>query len=252
MIGFIDSGVGGLTILREVQRLLPTADVVYFGDTANVPYGGRTDDDIRRLSLAAVDQVMRHHPDLVVVACNTATSVAIHDIRAAHPNLPIVGVVPVLKTAAEKTQTKRVAVIATQATLTSRSYQELKARFASGVAVFEHAAPEWVTLTEAGRLSGPDVDQSVENVATGVRAFGADVVALGCTHFPFLRPVLQRCLPDVRILDSGPAVARQVVRVLTNNRRLPSSTEQGTVTFESSGDQRAFVTKASQLLASLS
>lgn len=221
MIGVFDSGVGGLSVLREVRKLLPHEDFVYLGDTANVPYGGRKDEHIRQLSEAAVQTLLRYHSDLVVVACNAATSVAINQLRLDYPKLPIVGVVPVLKTAAEQTKTNKIAVLATVATLTSRTYADLKEQFARDLQVLELALPEWVLLVERGELDGSTIRSSVMQVAEQVEAFGADVVALGCTHFPFLRPEIEQAMPMVVVLDSGPAVARQVVRVLTANQKLP-------------------------------
>ncbi|MBI5466849.1 MAG: glutamate racemase [Candidatus Kerfeldbacteria bacterium] len=250
MIALFDSGIGGISILREIRRLLPTADAVYFGDTANVPYGGRPAADIIGFSRAAVEQLLPYRPSVLVVACNTATSVAISALRDQYSDLPIVGVVPVLKIAAERTTSKHVGVLATQATLSSVSYQNLKQQFANGIQVLELAVPEWVTFVERGELDGPAVERSVRMISEQVRAAGADVVALGCTHFPFLRSALVAELPGVEVLDSGPAVARQVVRVLTNNHSLPSATESGRVTWLTSGPVKEFERYAERLLRS--
>lgn len=248
MIGVFDSGVGGLSILQALRRALPSADFVYFGDTANIPYGGRPWNEIVELSIQAVRVLHRDTPDLVVVACNTVTSVAIEELRRTFPALPIVGVVPVLKTAAAQTKNKKVAVLATIATLTSRTYANLKEQFARELEVLELALPEWVLLVEQGKVSGLEVETSVHDVAEQVKAFGADVVALGCTHFPFLRSVIEQALPNVPILDSGSAVARQVVRVLTANQKLPDQSKAGSVTYLCSGDPAAFSRVASMLL----
>ncbi len=248
MIGIFDSGVGGLSVLREIRKLLPQGNFVYFGDTANVPYGGRKDDHVRQLSEAAVQTMLRYQPDVVVVACNAATSVAINQLRLDHPKLPIVGVVPVLKTAAERTKTNKIAVLATVATLTSRTYANLKEEFACDMQVLELALPEWVLLVERGEVDGTAVRVSVGPVAEQVLSYGADVVALGCTHFPFLRPLIEGAMPGVLVLDSGPAVARQVVRVLTANQKLPDQSQAGSVTYLCSGDPAAFNRVATMLL----
>lgn len=248
MIGVFDSGVGGLSVLQEIRKLLPQSDFVYFGDTANVPYGGRTDDHIKQLSEAAVQLLLRYQPDIVVVACNTVTSVAINQLRLDYPKLPIVGVVPVLKTAVERTKTNKIAVLATVATLTSRTYLDIKEKFARDQQILELALPEWVLLVERGVLDGPEVQYSVQQVAEQVRSFGADTVALGCTHFPFMRTMLEEAMPDVEILDSGPAVARQVVRVLRANGTLPETGREGTVTYLCSGDVEQFERVAGKLL----
>lgn len=248
MIGIFDSGVGGLSVLREVRRGLPSADFTYYGDTAHVPYGGKGDDEITHLTLRAVEVLKQQRPDLVVIACNTATSVAISTVREKNPKLPVVGVVPVLKTAAEHTKTKHVAVLATDATLKSTSYRDLKDRFAKGIDTLELALPEWVAFVEQGNLDGDDVKDSVKIVAEKVTASHADVVALGCTHFPFLRSLIEGALPGVAVLDSGPAVARQVIRVLTNNGKLPAAAGKGTLGYCCSGDPEIFSGVASKLL----
>ncbi len=248
MIGIFDSGVGGLSVLREVRKVLPDESFVYFGDSANVPYGGRSDVKIRRLSEAALQVLLRYSPNLVVIACNTATSIAVNQLRLDHPSLPIVGVVPVLKTAASATKTKCVAVLATYATLTSRTYQNLKEQYARDVNVVELALPEWVMFVEHGNVDGDDVRASMSSVAMQVASSKADVAALGCTHFPFLRKTISEAMPRVEVIDSGPAVARQVVRVLTANRALPADGATGGVTYLCSGDPGAFSAIASKLL----
>lgn len=262
MIGIFDSGVGGLSILQELRKALPNADFTYFGDTANVPYGGRPRKEIIELSTQAVRALLRDTPDLVVVACNTATSVAIEELRRSFPHLPIVGVVPVLKTATAHTRKGKAAVLATGATLQSDSYRDLKQKFASGVAVLELALPEWVELVEEGKTTpsrhpaghpssleeGRVVAQSVRGVAQNIRHFGADIVVMGCTHFVFLRASLERELPGVEILDSGPAVARQVVRVLTANGKLPEPGHVGSVKYFCSGDVEQFELVAGRLM----
>jgi len=248
MIGIFDSGVGGLSVFREIRTALPSGDFTYFGDTAHVPYGGKSNHEITDLTLRAVDILKQRRPDLVVIACNTATSVAISAVREKNPELPVVGVVPVLKTAAEYTKTKQVAVLATDATLKSASYRDLKKRFAGGVETLELALPEWVTFVEQGNLDGDDVKESVKTVAEKVTASHADVVALGCTHFPFLRPMIEKALSGIEVLDSGPAVARQVVRVLTNNGKLPAAQGSGTVKYYCSGDLGQFSAVATKLL----
>lgn len=248
MIGIFDSGVGGLTIMGEVQRILPNADIIYYGDSAHVPYGLRTPDEITELAGAAVEVLLQHHPDLVVIGCNTATAVAIHALRAKFPKVPIVGVVPVVKTLAERTRNKKVAVCATNATLASPMYAKLKQDFAQGVEFLELAQPDWVMFAEAADPLGPEAKVSVMAAAKKIRAFGADALALGSTHFPFLRPLIEPALLGVTVIDSGPAVARQVVTILAANKTMPSSNESGKVTYLCSGNPGAFGWVVSELL----
>lgn len=248
MIGFFDSGVGGLSILEEVKKVLPHEDVVYFGDTKNVPYGTRSAQDIIDLSIAAVNFLQQHKPDLLVVACNTATSVAIDELRKQFPQLPIIGVVPVVKTLAERTTVKRAAVCATEATLQSRVYQKLKHDFAGELQILELARPEWVTMVEAGEDDSVALQSSIEVTAKEIEAFGVDVVAFGCTHFSFLRSQMEKVLPNVAILDSGDAVARHILRVLTANQKLDPKDSLGQEQFFVSGDERTFSAVATKLL----
>lgn len=249
MIALFDSGVGGISILKEVRRLLPNADFVYFADSANAPYGDRGDQEITALSLAAIERLRAYHPEAMIVACNTATSIAIEVIRAACPNVPVIGVVPVLKTVAATTSTGRAAILATRATLTSASYQQLKQQHASQTTLLEIPLPEWVRFAEDGLQSTDAIRVSVAGVARTIVEHGADVVALGCTHFPFFRAQLQSMLPNVLILDSGPAVARQVVRVLERNHALPGPEESGQITWLTSGDATTFTALADRLLS---
>jgi glutamate racemase len=214
MIGLFDSGVGGLSILEEVKKVLPHEDVVYFGDTANVPYGTKTDEQIISLSMKAVEFLVQKECDVIVVACNTATSVAITALRQTFPTIPLIGVVPVVKTVVERTKVKRAVVCATSATLNSALYEKLKQDFASEVEILDLAKPEWVTMVEAGEVDSVATQSSIEATAKEIEAFGADIVAFGCTHFAFLRTQMEKVLPNVAILDSGGAIARHVLRVL--------------------------------------
>ena len=242
-IGIFDSGLGGLSILRDIRALLPSADITYYGDTANVPYGGRPTVEVERLSLAALEVVRRSNPDIVVVACNTVTSVAIQVLRSAHTELPIAGVVPVIKQAGETSKAKKISVLATVATLSSHSYASLKQTFAEGVDVLELALPEWVTMVEQGDLDRVEVKQSVAHVASKVQEFGADVIALGCTHFVFLRSQIESALPGVRVLDSGQAVARQTQRLLEKNHVVTDEKSQGSVEYLGAGADDAAVAR---------
>lgn len=248
MIGVFDSGIGGLSVLRELRKALPKADFTYFGDTANVPYGGRPDNQVTLLALNDVQLLRQFSPVLIVAACNAATSVAITPLREANPDIPIVGVVPVVKTLAVRTKKKKAVVITTEATVKSATYSDLKRRFAAGVEILELTRPEWVGFTEQGRIDDEEVRASVEVAAKEIQNFGADVVALGCTHFPFLRLAIETALPGVEILDSGAAVARQVASVLSRNATLERAGTMGNVQYFCSGDPIEFSRVASALL----
>lgn len=249
MIAVFDSGVGGLSVLQEIERILPAEDVVYLGDTANVPYGTKAAEEITRLAIQATAFLLNAQPDIIVVACNTATSVAITTLRSRFPTVPIVGVVPVMKTLATQTITKRVAVCATSATLQSALYQKLKEDFCAGIVVLELARPEWVTFVESGQIDSPQLVASVASTLSEVQTFGADVMAFGCTHFSFLRSSIGSLTNGIRVLDSAPAVARHVARILGMVRRRSTKPRDRKEAFFSSGDPVLFSKTASLLLA---
>jgi glutamate racemase len=232
-IGVFDSGVGGLTVLREILRRLPNESTVYLGDNARAPYGVRPDAEVRRFSIQALDALTKRDVKALVVACNTSTSVALADFRRRY-DLPVLGVVrPGAAAAALATRTRRVGVIATPATVRSRAYFYAIKDENQAVEVYEHATPELVPLVEAGRLSGPEVEDAVsrsiapllgERDGSGEFVFPLppsariDTLLLGCTHYPLLIGTLRRCVGDgVAIVDSATATASSLAELLSVN-----------------------------------
>ncbi len=215
-IAVLDSGVGGLTILAELERLLPDERLVYVADRAWCPYGPRPAAEIA----GRVEAIVRRLIDddgarLVVLACNTATIAAIAHLRATF-SLPIVGVEPAVKPAAERTRTGVVGVLATETSLGGEKFTGLVERHAAGVRVLVQPCPVFVELVERGELEGPEVRRVAAGYIAPLVAASADVLALGCTHFPFLRDAIEEAAgPGVAIVDTGDAVARRVVSVLT-------------------------------------
>ncbi len=243
-IGVFDSGVGGLTVLREILRRLPFESTVYLGDNARAPYGVRTDDEVRRFSVQALDALVRRDVKALVVACNTSTSVALADFRRRY-DLPVLGVVrPGAAAAALATRTRRVGVIATPATVRSRAYFNAIKDENPAVEVYEHATPTLVPLVEAGRLSGPEVEAAVRAELApllGERNEGGefifplppsariDTLLLGCTHYPLLAGVLRGCVGDgVAIVDSATATASSLAELLSVNGLEAPGTTRGT------------------------
>jgi glutamate racemase len=243
-IGVFDSGVGGLTVLREILRRLPSESTVYLGDNARAPYGIRSDDEVRRFSIQALDALVRRDVKALVVACNTSTSVALGDFRR-HYDLPVLGVVrPGAAAAALATRTRRVGVIATPATVRSRAYFNAIKDENPAVEVYEHATPTLVPLVEAGRLSGPEVEEAVRQAvapllgdrdADGEFIFPLppsariDTLLLGCTHYPLLAGVLRGCVGDaVAIVDSATATASSLAELLSVNGLEAPGTTRGT------------------------
>jgi glutamate racemase len=232
-IGLFDSGVGGLTVLREVVRRLPQESTVYLGDNARAPYGTRTDDEVRRFSAECLDELVRRDVKAIVVACNTSTSVALPDLRRRY-DVPIVGVVrPGATAAALATRTRRVGVIATPATIRSHAYFQAIKDENPFVEVYEHATPEFVPLVEAGRLEGPDVDEAVRRGLApllGSRSSDGewvfplpldariDTLLLGCTHYPLIADAIRAATGEsVAVIDSALATASVLAELLAIN-----------------------------------
>ena len=216
VIGVFDSGFGGLTVLRELRRALPAADYLYFGDTAHLPYGAKSVRTVAKYAIAAAHFLEQHKIEMLVVACNTATALAFDDIRAA-VSVPVVGVVePGAQRAAALSKSKQAIVIATEATVSSHAYQ--KALHKLGLEATEKACPLFVPLVEEGWVEHPVTEQVAhiymdELFRDGAR--GADVMVLGCTHYPLLRPLLRRVVPArVEIVDSAESTAAKVLDLL--------------------------------------
>ncbi len=212
-IALFDSGIGGLSVWREVARLLPDQPLLYLADQAHCPYGPRPLEEIRRITRAVVTWLMDQGAGLVVVACNTASAAALYDLRERF-SIPIVGMEPAVKPAVQRTRSGKVGVLATPATFQGEPYARLLARYAQGVEVIAQPCAGWVEWVEAGRLDDPATAGLVEQYVGPLRAAGVDELVLGCTHYPFLRPWIERVAgPDVDVIDPAPAVARQVQRI---------------------------------------
>jgi glutamate racemase len=249
-IGVFDSGAGGLTILSALRQVLPQENYIYFGDTANIPYGARSEAEIIELSKRACSFLQQQGVKLIVVACNTASQAALSTLRT-HFSLPIVGVVPAVKPAARLTKRGRVGVAATRQASQAAYLRKLIDDFADGIEVFAIGCPELVTLVEAGEFDGPTVEQTLHNALQPLLQKDIDVLVLGCTHFPALRPTIERIVgPGVQVIDSGSAIARRVEAVLEaeNSRRPEQEDHHGTLTVWCSGDAPHFSQIASSLL----
>lgn len=214
MIGVFDSGVGGLSVLRHLVRLLPDAGVLYVGDRARAPYGTRSLADVRWISEQIVDHLRAEGASMVVVACNTASAAALHHLRRTHPGLPFVGMEPAVKPAASATGTGTIGVLATPATFQGELFASLVDRFAAHLTVVTRPCEGWVELVERGVVDGPEAEREVARHVLPVLEAGADTLVLGCTHYPFLAETIRRVAgPGVTVIDPAPAVARQAARV---------------------------------------
>ena len=214
MIGIFDSGTGGLSVLREIVRLLPDEKYVYFSDNAHCPYGEKSPEYIRDRCRRITRTLLDKGADIIVVACNTATAAAIRTLREEFP-VRFIGMEPAVKPAVLGTRTGVIGVLATAGTLKGSKYLNTKGNYEDGCTITEHVGNGFVELVEAGILTGPEAEAVAEKSLRPLLDAGADTIVLGCTHYPFLLETLRNIAgPGIRFIDPAPAVARQLVRVM--------------------------------------
>ena len=223
-IGVFDSGIGGLSVALEIAHYLPNERIVYFADTAHVPYGPREDQEIRELTAHAIEWLYRQGCKVAVVACNTASAFSLDYLREHYgEDFPIIGLVPALKPAVLQSKSKTVAVLATPATFRGKLIKDVMLRFAepAGVKVLSVTNLKLVPFVEAGEQMSPDCLQTLTEILQPVVNQGADFLVLGCTHYPFLKSAIQYIFGQkLTLIDSGFAVARQTARILIKNELL--------------------------------
>lgn len=236
-IGVFDSGVGGLSVLRAIRDKLPGVPVVYFGDQGHVPYGPRPMEQVREYSEGATRFLLERGARLIVVACNTASAAALHDLRTKFPEIPFVGMEPAVKPAAEATHSGVVGVLATPATFQGELYASVVERFAQHVKILTSVCPGLVQQIEAGALDSPETLRILHEALDPMVAEGIDTVVMGCTHYPFVIPQVQAIAGSgVRVIDPSPAIARQIGRVLAEHGWLPADGSVAQVEYFTSGD----------------
>lgn len=233
MIGVFDSGLGGVSVLKEIVKVLPYEDYVYFADSAHCPYGDKPRGYIIERSREIASMLIGKGADIIVVACNTATAAAIGELRARWPDIPFVGMEPAVKPAALGSRSGVIGVLATAGTLHGGNYLDLRDRFSDMVDVVEQVGKGFVEAVENCQFDGPQVEKIVCEAVNPLTEAGADTIVLGCTHYPFLTDVIAKVAgPNVRIINPAPAVAAQVVR---KYGRTPA-TSGGKLSLLSSGD----------------
>jgi glutamate racemase len=236
-IGVFDSGVGGLSVLREIRRALPAEALCYVADSAHAPYGERSVGYIEARSRHIIGFLQAQGAKAVVVACNTVTGLVIEHLRAAFPELPLIAIEPAVKPAAQSTRSGVIGLLATRQTVASPGLQRLLQLHASGKQVLLQACPGWVERVERGELSGAETEAAVAHYVQPLLEQGADTLVLGCTHYPFLAPLIRRLAgASVQVLDPAPAVARELARRLAALELLNPAAEAGSERFWSSAD----------------
>lgn len=248
-IGIFDSGLGGLSVYGEIARMLPAEDVCYIADSAFCPYGVRPREEIRERCLRVARYLCDQKVKIIVVACNTASAMAIEDVRIAFPDMTFVGLEPAVKPAVAMTMTGRVGVLATPRTVGGDRLRVLIEHWADDVEVRTIAGNGMVELVEAGTLQGAGVDAVIGPLLDPLLAEGTDVIVLGCTHYPYLRAAIEKYVgPEVRVIDSGHAIARRTLSLLQERRLLHPRGIRGAFSMVTTGEPDDASRVASQLL----
>ncbi len=271
MIGIFDSGIGGLSVFREIYRLLPRQRYAYYADSAHCPYGGKSREYVENRARIITDFLLEKGADIIVVACNTATAAAIATLRSEYSDpkneevrqkvlrltsgrrdhIKFIGMEPAVKPASEHTETGIIGVLATAGTLSGNKYKTTRETFAKGVTVVEHVGDGFVELVEKGLTGGSEAEATVRNSIMPLLKSGADTIVLGCTHYPFLSETISKIAgPDIKIIDPAPAVARHLVEVM-NEEGIPETeiqkTELPDISLYTSGNLQTLKTAFSRL-----
>lgn len=235
-IGIFDSGIGGTSIFKEINTLLPHEDTIYLADSKNAPYGNKSKEEIIALSVKNTELLLEKNCKLIVVACNTATTNTIEILRETY-NVPFIGIEPAIKPAALNTQTKAIGILATKGTLSSELFHNTTDLYTNDIAVYEQIGEGIVQLIEAGETTSDAMTSLLQNYLRPMLIADIDYLVLGCTHYPYLIPLLAELLPKhIKIIDSGLAVAKQTQAVLRQHELLNISTQNTKNIFYSNGN----------------
>ena len=249
-IGVFDSGLGGLTVLKELSRLLPSEDIVYFGDSGRTPYGTKSKDTVIRYTLQDINFLLSHNVKMVVIACNTASACSL-DVVSAKYNVPVVEVIgPGARAAASVTQNNRVAVIGTSATINSRVYEKALKNVSDDIAYFGKACPMFVPLVEEGWWNKKITEDIISIYLSDLKCYSPDTLILGCTHYPLLKNAIAKVLgPEIALVNSAASVAVEVKEALLEKGLLRDETEEkGKISYYTSDSVEKFAALGSMFL----
>jgi glutamate racemase len=248
-IGVFDSGIGGLSILKMLRRLLPHEDLLYFADQAHVPYGRRSMAQIHTFSEGITRYLLGRGAKLIVLACNTASAASLHELRKIHPEVPFVGMEPAVKPAVEKTTTGRIGVLATSATFQGSLYASLLERFAEGKVVLQQTPHGLVERIESGDLDSSETRAVLKESIDPLLESGIDALVLACTHYPFVQEVIAELIgPDVILIDPSGGVARWTCQLLDQRGLGAPQDREGEIIFISTGDVHHLASMAERLI----
>ncbi|MCR4610751.1 MAG: glutamate racemase [Lachnospiraceae bacterium] len=234
-IAVFDSGVGGISVLRELVKIMPNENFLYFGDSANAPYGTKSTEEVRELTISKVEDFMSVPVKGCVIACNSATSAAVRKLREMYPHLPLVGIEPALKPAALHKRNPRVLVLATPMTIKEDKFRFLFERFENVATIYKLPCPGLMEYVETGKVDSKEVRNFIEELLMPYRDGTIDTVVLGCTHYPFVQDIIAQILgPGVAIFDGGEGTAREMKRRIEEAGLLTDETKEGEIVFENS------------------
>ncbi|MBE6060126.1 MAG: glutamate racemase [Clostridium sulfidigenes] len=248
-IGFFDSGVGGISVLKEAVKLLPKENYIYIGDSLNAPYGVKTPEEVRKLTFNMVDKLISMNVKAIVVACNTATSIAIDELRRSYKEIPIIGIEPALKPAVENYGNGIIVIMATPMTLSENKFSKLRERYNKASDIISMPCDGLVEIIEDGNIKGEVVEGYLRNRFKDVPKERVSSVVLGCTHYPFIKEALVNVInDDVAIIDGSLGTVKQLKRKLDQKGLLNTNNEQGTVKIYNSKDDKNLIELSYKLL----
>ncbi len=230
-IGLFDSGIGGTSIWKEIHALLPNENTIYLADSLYAPYGQRSKDEIINLCFKNLNLLIKKECKLIVVACNTATTNAINEIREQYTTIPIIGIEPAIKPAASLTRNSKIGILATKGTISSDLFAS-KVKSYTNVTIYEQIGYNLVQLIESGQIHSPEMIRLLKSYLQPLVEKGIDTLVLGCTHYPYLKPIIETIIPkSITIIDSGKAVAKQTKHILKETNLLSDSNTKGVSRF---------------------
>lgn len=229
-IGFLDSGVGGISVLKETLKIMPNENYIYFGDSKNAPYGTKSVKEIRDLTFDGVDFLLKKGVKGIVVACNTATSAAVAELRKVYPNLPLVGIEPAIKPAIEKWAQRKVLMMATPMTVKQEKFKLLLSKYDDKADIVPIPCEGLVEFIEKGIINGVEIEEYLKGKLKGYNELNTSSIVLGCTHYPFVQDSILKVVgKDIKILDGGEGTAKEIKRRLQEKNILTDSKEKGTI-----------------------
>ena len=248
-IGFFDSGVGGLSVMKEAIQVMPNENYIYFGDSKNAPYGVKSVEEVRDLTFKAVEFLLNKGVKGIAIACNTATSAAVADLRKIYPDLPLVGIEPALKPAVELNKDGNILIMATSMTLKEEKFNRLMKRYKDRASIIPVPCPGLVEFIESGKLDGKEVEEYLFEKVNTYNGGKIASIVLGCTHYPFIKDTLVKIIgKDITIIDGGLGTAKELRRRLSEKNLLTESRENGTIEIINSSNKNEVIDLSYRLL----